>query len=286
MSKEKKLPKEYAIVVSLMIFFAVVTIVGSVRLWLVTSNSFNSVDLAEVEILEQDTNIDIESYNLRIINTIKDAYGIDVYYGDKLNVESVGAVPLNNEQQVFNMLKEVVETLSKYPRNLFKEIESKEYSVAIYLVDYFTINVEALANRNTIGQFKIYMSDTTNLERALHHENYHILDYYIKLEADEGLAYIDWSKYNPKGYTYPQNVDSITAKYTYNGEPGANFVTMYAKCSQKEDRAETFAEMIMADRNEIFFNDGEPIKGKIDIIREVLEDTFVTVRNSNNLAWK
>ena len=36
MSKEKRMPKEYAIVVSLMIFFTIVILVGTLRIYLIT----------------------------------------------------------------------------------------------------------------------------------------------------------------------------------------------------------------------------------------------------------
>ena len=130
---------------------------------------------------------------------------------------------------------------------------------------------------------KIYLSNTTNIERAIHHEFYHILDYYIRLETYENYA--DWKEYNPKEFVYDQDVNSITGKYVYSGDSGAYFVTPYAKYSEKEDRAETFAEMITANRNEVFFNEGEPIKGKINIIRKILNSTFESIRLENNLNW-
>ena len=133
---------------------------------------------------------------------------------------------------------------------------------------------------------KIYISNTLDMNRALHHEFYHILDYYIKLETDEGLAYTMWDKYNPKGFEYSEDVNNITSKYVYKGEEGAFFVTAYAKYSEKEDRAETFAEMMTATKDELYFSENGPINGKIGIIKKVLYNTFETVRLENNLAWE
>lgn len=286
MSKEKKMPKEYAIVVSLIIFFTVVILVGTVRIYLINKATDDNIDLTNINVLEANTNIDFSNYNIRIINSIRNTYGIDIYYGEQSELESVNATPLTDELETFNMLKEVNEVLSKYPQNLIKEIEAKGYEVSIYLVDYFTTNVQALANRNSIGQMKIYMSNTEDLQRALHHEYYHILDYYIRLESDEILAYKDWDKYNPNGFKYTENIDEITAKYVYKGQSGAYFVTPYAKYSEKEDRAETFAEMMTASKDELFFGEGEPIRGKMDVIKSVLYDTFRTVRLQPSLVWE
>lgn len=286
MSKEKRMPKEYAIVVSLMIFFTIVILVGGIRIYLITKEKIEGVDLANIDILEVDTNIDLASYNLRIANSIRQTYGIDIYYGITPGLESVNAVAVTDDTVIFEMLKEVNAVLLSYPENLIREIESKDYELSIYLVDYFTTNVEALANRNSIGQMKIYISNTLDVERALHHEYYHILDYYIKLETDEGLAYLDWEKYNPSDFVYTEDIDSITSKYVYDGMSGAYFVTPYAKYSEKEDRAETFAEMITASKDEIFFNENEPINGKMNVIKKVLYNTFATVRDENKLSWE
>lgn len=286
MSKEKRMPKEYAIVVSLIIFFTIVILTGGIRVYLVTKDRLENVNLANIDVIEIDTNVDMSSYNLRIANSIRDTYGIDVYYGNIQGLESVNAVALTDDTIIFNMLKEVNVVLAKYPQGIIREIESRGYELSIYLVDHFTNNVEALANRNTIGQMKIYMSNTDDVIRALHHEYYHILDYYVRLETDETLAYFNWSNYNPMDFEYVEDISNITAKYVYNGTSGAHFVTAYAKYSVKEDRAETFAEMMTASKDEIFFGETEPIKGKMEIIEKVLYNTFETVRRESVLAWE
>ena len=286
MSKEKKMPKEYAIVVSLTIFFTIVILVGGIRLYLVTEDKLETVNLANIDVIEEDTNIDMSSYNIRIANSIRQTYGVDVYYGAIQGLDSVNAVAITDDTVIFDMLRQVNEVLEVYPVDLIREIESKGYELSIYLVDHFTTNAEALANRNTIGQMKIYISNTMDFERALHHEYYHILDYYIRLESDEALAYLNWEKYNPRDFEYIGDVNNITSKYVYKGDTGAFFVTAYAKYSEKEDRAETFAEMVTASRSEIYFNEEGPIKGKIDIIKKVLYNTFETIKQEGSLVWE
>lgn len=282
--KEKKLPKEYAAIVSLCIFFTLVTIVGGIRLYVVITMDKARVDLDKIDIIEQNTNIDINRTNLAISNTIEQEYGIDIYYGNRVNVESVNAIKLTDNTKIFSMLRDLSGALSKYPKDLIKEIEAKGYMVSLHLVDKFNNNIEALANRNSIGQFNIYMSNSIDIERALHHEFYHVLDYYIKLETVE--RYEMWNKYNPLGFEYSNDVNNLDSKYVYNGQRGAHFVTTYAKFSEKEDRAETFAEMMTANRMEAFFNEGENIKFKMNLIIGVLNNAFQTVRNEEVLAWE
>ena len=282
--KEKKMPKEYAAIVTLCIFFTIITVVGGIRLYFVISANNARVDLENIDIIEQNTNIDINRMNLAISNTIKEQYGLDVYYGEEVNAMSVNATNITDASKIFAMLRDLAGALTKYPTNLIKEIESKGYMVSIHLVDKFNSNIEALANRNSIGQFNVYMSNNLDIERAFHHEFYHILDYYIKLETAE--RYAMWNKYNPYGFKYTNDVNKLTSKYVYTGQSGAYFVTTYAKFSEKEDRAETFAEMMTANRMELFFNEGENIKSKINLIIQVLKNSFVTVKNEETLAWE
>ena len=286
MSKEKKLPKEYAIVVSLMLFFVIVIITGAARVYLITKDKIDTIDLETIDIIEANTNVDLSSYNLRIANSIRQKYDVDVYYNPDVSLESVNAIALESDTLIFDMLKTLNNVLEEYPEDLIREIEEKGYEISIHLVDHFTTNVEALANRNSIGQMKIYISNTIDVRRTLHHEYFHILDYYIRLESDESIAYLNWSNYNPIGFKYVEDINKISSEYVYEGNKGANFVTLYAKYSEKEDRAETFAEMITASRNELFFGADEPIKGKMNIISNILKNTFKCVRLEDNLTWE
>ncbi|MBR6613612.1 MAG: hypothetical protein IKK84_02470 [Clostridia bacterium] len=282
--KEKKMPKEYAAIVSLCIFFTIVTIVGGVRLFFVISAKNTKVDLENIDIIEQNTNLDINRMNLAISNTVEEQYGVDIYYGEGVNAASVNATNITDKSEIFSMLRAITSALTKYPEDIIREIESKGYMVSIHLVDKFTNNIEALANRNSIGHFNIYISNSIEIERAFHHEFYHILDYYIKLETAE--RYAMWNKYNPHGFKYSNNVNSLTTKYVYSGQSGAHFVTAYAKYSEKEDRAETFAEMMTANKMETFFNEGEHIKSKMNLIIKVLNSSFESVRKKETLAWE
>ncbi len=285
MSKEKRMPKEYAIVVSLMIFFTIVILTGIIRVYLITKDRLSTIDLSTIDVMESNTNIDMTSYNVRIANSISQKYDIDVYYGESVDAQSVDAVPITNDANIFEMLKQLNDVLKEYPEKLVREIEAKGYELSIYLVDHFNSNVEALANRNSIGQMKIYISNSADFTRTLHHEWFHILDYYVRLELDESIVYLNWNNYNPRGFEYLEDVNNITSKYVYNGEAGAFFVTAYAKYSDKEDRAETFAEMVTASKDEMFFNENEPIKGKMKILKSVLYNAFESIRLSYNLAW-
>ena len=285
-SKEKKLLDEYKVKLSLIIFFTLIIVIGVFRLFVIINDKSYEVDLNDINVLDQDISINYNAYNTALANKLNDVYGIYVYYGDNINLTNVDAVNISNESEIFSMLINLTNAFREYPENIIREIESKGYMLSVYLVDHFNSNMEALANRNSVGQFKIYISNTAQIVRVFHHEFFHILDYYIRLEKDENKVYENWYKYNPKDFVYTEDVSNLTGKYVYIGNSGAYFVSVYAKYSNKEDRAETFAEMLCADRNENFFNEGEYIRGKMDVIKEALIDSFSTITRNDNIVLK
>jgi len=203
--------------------------------------------------------VDKTDANVNLVSEIKRVYNLDVIYGKGTEylAETVDAKPLYDSNDINKILLELVECLEKYPNNIFKEIMLKDYSVEICLVDYFTNDNLALATRDSNNNFKVYLSHSDNrekIEKAVHHETYHILEYYMKLEYDINDLYRDWVKYNPEGFEYQPDVAALDKNYVLNYDPlGRNyFVTIYSKVSEKEDRAEVFADtMISGDKDSI-----------------------------------
>lgn len=291
MSETNKKKEEYSLILYLIIFFVIVSLVGFSRLLIILSanDGKSKIDLSYIDASQYSASDNITNVNLSIKNILEKHYGVDIYYGEstKVIVKSVEAKELIDNKETFNMLKQVYDTLSKYPVNIINEIENKGYRVSIYLVDFFNNSNAALANRNSNGEFNIYISRIGNFERTLHHEVYHILDYYIKLEEEEEVLYKNWEKYNPEGFKYTGNVEFITSNHVYTtGVSGASFVSAYAKYAQKEDRAETFAQMMIDMQREVYYNEGEKIREKIDIISKVLKNTFVTVNQAEEIHWE
>ena len=233
-----------------------------------------------------------KNQNKSLANEILEKYKIEVAYGKDTedNVDSLDATPLLDEEIIYNNILKLRDTLEKYPEGFFNEFknESNNYSVSIYLVDKFNSRNVALATRNTNNEFKIYISNDEEFEKVLHHELYHIIEYYIKLEYDIDDLYKKWEEYNPNSYVYPNNVNDLDDKYTpnINKADRVYFVSKYAKTNAKEDRAETFSDMMSKEVKPYYYSKEHPILDKANLIADVIEATFDSVKEETKERWE
>lgn len=260
-----------------------------------SSQDINKINIESLNTLvigdysdEEDKNI----ANIKLKEDLKKKYNIDVISAQpsEAAAQSVNATSLYDLESTYYQLNGLVDCLSKYPSLIFPEMENKNYDMSIYLVDHFENDNIALATRDSNNKFNIYISNTKILEKAIHHELYHILEYYMKLEFDINILYANWGKYNPLGFKYNEKVEELDNEYVYNSntnEPGAYFVTIYAKSMDKEDRAETFADMMIKNVRPIYYDEGEVIGKKAEYISSVLEKSFKSIKESKQpLYWK
>lgn len=237
--------------------------------------------------------VDKKATNLDIINEIKRVYNLKVIYGDGTEylTKTVSSKSVYDENDVNVMLLQLIECLSKYPNNIFKEIELKDYSIEICLVDYFDNDNIALATRDSNNNFKVYISNvekTEKIKKSVHHELYHILEYYMKLEFDINELYKDWNKYNPEGFEYQSNISLLDSNYVYDMDKQGRsyFVSIYSKSSDKEDRAEVFADTMCAESLPAYYTDSVgAIKGKMGLISDAIETTFYSVNYGTSIYW-
>lgn len=223
-------------------------------------------------------NIDNSEYlakNKEEINTyitsLNELYGIDVIYGeDTINYAvKANATILNDLNIVNNNVKLLLYALEKYPQSMFEPFKDKEYKIDVILLDEFNNNNLALASKNNLNEVKLYVSNTDDFERALHHELFHIFEYYLT-DKNKDVFY-GWESFNPKDFRYEANVSNLDSTYVYLKKQNINqrdsfFVTKYAKTSAKEDRAETFTEMMMLTKTPEYLEDGTNIRKKADNI--------------------
>ena len=253
-------------------------------------DNINPLLLADTEI-----KIDKTSNNVDIINNIKKAYNIDVIYGKSSTsiVKTVGAIPIYNTDEINTLLWGLVECLEKYPQGLIKEIQLYGYNVEIYLVDSFSNDNIALATRDSNNNFKIFLSvvkTTEKISKSVHHEFYHVLEYYMKLEFNINELYEYWTRNNPDGFKYNPDITKLTKEYVYGvtGENlGAYFITVYSKTAEQEDRAEVFADMMLRETMPSYYTDNlGAIKNKVIAISAALKSSFSSVKNASSLYWE
>ncbi len=284
MSQEVQKRRRLSLITDFIIFIIFLSLVlGAIKL-------FNLTDEQE----EQDETIseqisplanlytDVSDENNLFVQKIKNEYGITVEYGEntKNYVDKVSATIQNSAEIINSNIKNIYESLSKYPVNLFDIFKSGKYPMYIIILDKFENDNIALASRNKLNEYRIYISNNTKMERSFHHEMFHILEYYMASINNNSSVYDMWENLNPIGFIYQSDTSKINKEYVYDSDncklEDAYFVTKYSKASEKEDRAEIFAEiMVMSKRKEYLGKDGKiylKAKNIMDKIEENITD--------------
>lgn len=232
---------------------------------------------------QKDITSNTQTENRYYINKIKKDFGIVIEYGEneKNVLNSVNANVQEDEFVVNNNLKIIYEALKKYPSDVFDIFKGGKYSMYIILVSGFNDNNIALASKNSLNQYKMFLSNNENFERSFHHEFFHVLEYYMSDKVK--YLYHSWNSYNPTNFEYNSDVSVLSSEYVYNkyatDEENANayFVTKYSKTSEKEDRAELFANLMMLSKKEGYLKNGSNIKNKINyLINEIYENISIS----------
>ncbi len=259
-------------------FFIFFCIVGISLLFL---KELNISDGLEEILYQKEAISSVEQENKFYISKIKNEYGIVIEYGDseKVFVNSVNANVQYDENIVNNNLKIIYDALKKYPKDTFKIFKDR-YNLNVLIVSSFEDNNIALASKNNLNQYKIYISNNENFERAFHHEFFHVLEYYMK--DKQRYLYKAWNSYNPVGFTYSTDLSNLTDEYVFSryGTDEQNsdvyFLTKYSKVSEKEDRAEIFAELMILNKSESYLKNGSNIKNKVTyLLNELYENISV-----------
>lgn len=288
MQQQAKQKNEISVILNIIIFLTVISFVGLTRVFVIYFTDNQNLNLSYIESTNLEA-IDIKRQeNYMLSSNINKKHNIDIYFGEKTKnyADIINANLLTDNDKIKNMINTIDESLIKYPAGLIKEIENKGYSVTIFLVDSFKNDNIALANRTASGDFRIYLSYCAILERAFHHELYHVLDYYIKLNNNESELYMAWENNNPKGFVYIEDTSKLNLEYVYKGgESLAYFVTAYAKYNEKEDRAETFAQMMIDINKKGYYDEKEMIYNKMIIIKNTLYTVFESISNNNDLEY-
>lgn len=284
MENKEKQRKDYITTVSILIFINILMLVGIYRLIKIFVFEDNEAKTPYVDY----TKSNVEYYDVDVATlkeNLESKYNIQVYYGASTSqyLSQVEAIAIDNREDIYNMLGNVTDELAKYPEGIIDEIQSKGYKVVVHLVDHFTNDNLALANRTTSGVFNIYISNSENVNKAMHHETYHILEYYMKLEKDINEYYNMWLEYNPEGFEYAHTTKGLSGKYVhgYDKTSTCSFVTVYSKYSESEDRAEIFSSMMISQDSYTAPN----ILAKMENVSEALDKTFACVNLNKINHW-
>ncbi len=273
--------KKKASLISVVILFLILILITILFIKKLEAPDINSESLSLVDTDSKEyiasKKMEIDSY----ISSLNELYGINVLYGeDTINyANKVDATVETDLNIVNNNVKVLFHTLEKYPRCMFDVFKNKEYKMDVILLDSFTNNNLALASKNNLKEIKLYVSNTDKFERAVHHELFHVFEYYM---ADKNkYVFEQWTNLNPSIFKYQSDVLKLDNNYVYLKDSNTDnwyFVTKYAKTSEKEDRAETFAELMMLQKKPEYLESNTNIKKKADNIMSEMSK-YLNVKN-------
>lgn len=278
---EEEVHKKKASLISVVILFLILILITILFIKKLEAPDINSESLSLVDTDSKEyiasKKMEIDSY----ISSLNELYGINVLYGeDTINyANKVDATVETDLNIVNNNVKVLFHTLEKYPRGMFDVFKNKEYKMDVILLDSFTNNNLALASKNNLKEIKLYVSNTDKFERAVHHELFHVFEYYM---ADKNkYVFEQWTNLNPSIFKYQSDVLKLDNNYVYLKDSNTDnwyFVTKYAKTSEKEDRAETFAELMMLQKKPEYLESNTNIKKKADNIMSEMS-IYLNVKN-------
>ena len=293
--------KHYSLVITFSVFIVIMAslIVFSIIYKDIYNDTSSSYDFSKIEtinpfLLESSNNVvDKTNANIALTNEIKRVFNIDVVYGEGTEQlsKTIDAAALYDETDINGILLNLIDCLNKYPNNIFKEIQMKGYDVEICILDHFDNDNIALATRDSNNNFKIYLSNVSKkgkIMRSIHHEMYHILEYYMKLEFDIDKLYKDWNSYNPPKFEYQNNIALLNTEYVYGIDKDENsyFVSIYSKSSDKEDKAEVFADTMIAESMPGYYTiSNTAIKNKMKLISDAIKQCFYSVNFGASIYW-
>ena len=225
----------------------------------------------------------IESKNNTLRNQIENKYNVDIRYGTETNGYAVGGlstVMLTDANRINALLNELNRNLALYPNGFFKEINTGNYNLSIYLLKRYSQNNVTGITDSTSQHVIISLATDYSYIESLHHELYHYIEKYM---YKRGANYTTWNLLNPDGFSY----GNINKGYSFTNGNNRNafFVNDYAQTDPYEDRASTF-EYMMAQSEASCLQTGTTIWKKAKYMCEQIDAVFQTVSPNVTEYWE
>ena len=225
----------------------------------------------------------IESKNNTLRNQIENKYNVDIRYGTETNGYTVGGlstVMLTDANRINALLNELNRNLALYPNGFFKEINTGNYNLSIYLLKRYSQNNVTGITDSTSQHVIISLATDYSYIESLHHELYHYIEKYM---YKRGANYTTWNLLNPDGFSY----GNINKGYSFTNGNNRNafFVNDYAQTDPYEDRASTF-EYMMAQSEASCLQTGTTIWKKAKYMCEQIDAVFQTVSPNVTEYWE
>lgn len=252
----------------------------------VVSDNSSTIDVgsdlnSNSQVTTNDNAIDKE--NLKLRNEIEKEFSIKVKYGKETEGYSVGGVTtvaINDSNLANKALNDLYNTLSLYPKGMFKEMKDGGIPLTIILVNRYSENGITGVTDSSYEYANISIAAVYDFAESFYHESYHYIERYMfKKKAN----FNSWDSLNPKDFVWNTIDGSLSYSNTFKED--AYFVNNYAQTSAEEDRASTF-EYMMANTKASCLNRNNNIWYKATYMALTIESVFDTVSPDSIEYWE
>ena len=216
-------------------------------------------------------------------SAIEKEFSITVKYGKETEGYSVGGVstvPITDSKVANRTLNDLYDTLSLYPKGLFKEIKDGGIPLTIVLINNYSENSVTGVTDSSYDYAKISIAAIYDFGDSFYHESYHYIERYMfKKKAN----FNSWDSLNPDDFQWDTIDGSLSYSNTFKED--AYFVNNYAQTSGAEDRASTF-EYMMANTKASCLNKDTPIWRKANYMALTIESVFKAVSPDSIEYWE
>ena len=252
----------------------------------VVSDNSSTIDIgsdlnSNNRVTTDDNSVDEE--NLKLRNEIEKEFSIKVKYGKETEGYAVGGVTtvaINDSNLANKTLNDLYNTLSLYPKGMFKEIKNGGIPLTIILVNNYSENGITGITDSSYEYANISIAAVYDFAESFYHESYHYIERYMfKKKAN----FNSWDSLNPNDFVWNTIDGSLSYSNTFRED--SYFVNNYAQTSAEEDRASTF-EYMMANTKASCLNRNSNIWYKATYMALTIESVFDTVSPDSIEYWE
>jgi hypothetical protein len=225
---------------------------------------------------------DVKAEIYLLISRIKEQHGLEIFFEDGLFqkpaklrciMPSVSDLP-----DVYRYLKIFSEEIDKYPKSFFKKIHLKHVLLVKKLFNEESPAEGIYDSLHNVVYIEFLRGKRFNFSQRhnVHHEIFHVIDF--ELQRQQFLDSISWEALNPLGVEYSKEEARMIEKnraYHFSAPEQIGFITLYARTSALEDRAEVFASLMVSSQYKIamrWMRVDSVLKSKIEYIQKVMKN--------------
>jgi len=233
---------------------------------------------------------------------MSEAYGVQIHIAEqgKLDDEAWKAERVYDEALIGSALTQLEAVLSVYPDGFLSQLRyGSQQAVHVFLVGYVSdgsipenssgfTSYTGFALQRTAGNIiAIDITQPGQLEKTIHHELAHLIDYRLAFDANlrpEALFSEEtWSLYNPEDFAYPNRRYDLPASM-YRQDYDLYFVDFYSRTNAFEDRARILEYALVG--SDWIFSSAPVRLQKLQYLADCIRDAFDTAGWPEETVWE